>query len=111
MRAMSLAHLGNRELIDVTRSIAANDRVVTADLIWHLAEIDARKLYFEWACASMVVFCVRELRMSEDVAYKRIGVARVARDFPEVIDALADGRLGLTGVSMLRSYLTPGNAR
>ena len=44
------------------------------------------------------------------MAYKRIRVARTARQFPAIHDMLADGRLHLTAVVLLAPYLTPENA-
>jgi 5-methylcytosine-specific restriction endonuclease McrA len=58
----------------------------------------------------MFEYCVREVHFSEDVAYKRIQVARAARLFPSIYDLLADGRLHLTAVVLLAPRLTPENA-
>jgi hypothetical protein len=48
--------------------------------------------------------------MSEDTAYKRIQVARAAREFPVIFEAVADGRLNLSIVLLLRPKLTAGTA-
>src|SRR5204862_3325770 len=40
---------------------------------------------------------------------KRIRAARVARDFPVIFSAVADGRLHLSAVVLLASKLTPEN--
>src|SRR6266487_4378122 len=58
----------------------------------------------------MFAYCVHELRLSEDAAYKRIQAARVARRFPVLFEALAEGRLHLGAVGLLAPYLTPENA-
>jgi len=58
----------------------------------------------------MFAYCVQELHLSEDEAYKRIRVARAARRFPAIFDALAEGRLQLTAVVMLAPHLAPENA-
>ena len=58
----------------------------------------------------MFAWCVEELHLSEDAAFKRIRAARVARQFPAVFTLLADGRLHLSAVGMLGPYLTPENA-
>ena len=47
---------------------------------------------------------------SEDSAYKRTQAARTARQFPAIFDAVAKGRLHLTGVNLLAPHLTPENA-
>jgi 5-methylcytosine-specific restriction endonuclease McrA len=58
----------------------------------------------------MVAYCVGELRLSEAAAFKRINAARVARQFPAIFEALADGRLHVSGVLMLAPKLTEDNA-
>ncbi len=59
---------------------------------------------------SMFAYCVEELRLSEDAAYKRILAARAARRFPQLFELLATGRLHLTAVRLLAPHLTPENA-
>jgi 5-methylcytosine-specific restriction endonuclease McrA len=44
--------------------------------------------------------------MSEDKAVRRIEVARVVLEFPEVLEYLADGRLSVTTACVLASHLT-----
>src|SRR5439155_7925267 len=58
----------------------------------------------------MFAYCVHELNQSEDSAYRRIAAARVARQFPGVFDAVAEGRLSLTAIGQLARYLRPENA-
>jgi hypothetical protein len=50
------------------------------------------------------------LHFSEDAAYRRIRVARLARQFPAIHDRLADGRRHVTALTLLAPYLTPENA-
>src|SRR5204863_3843193 len=72
--------------------------------------VDARRLYLRRACSSMHIYCTRELHLSDDAAYKRIQVARLARRLPILFTALADGRLHLCAALLLAQYLTPENA-
>jgi 5-methylcytosine-specific restriction endonuclease McrA len=53
----------------------------------------------------MFTYCVGELHLSEDAAYKRIQVARLARRHPAVLAALAEGRVHLTGLNLLAVYI------
>src|SRR6266487_1350387 len=110
MRAYSLSHLSDPELLRRLASLVAQDRVTTATLLAHLAEVDARRLYLPAAYPSMYAYCVHELHLSEDAACKRIQAARVARQFPVLFQALADGRLHLTAVGLLAPHLTRENA-
>jgi hypothetical protein len=54
----------------------------------------------------MFDYCVKELRFSESVAYKRIRVARVARNFPSVAKAIARGELHLSAASLIAPHLS-----
>src|SRR5207247_290864 len=73
-------------------------------------EVDERRLYLPAAYPSIYSYCVGELRLCEQAAFKRIRAARTARRFPAIFPALAEGRLHLSGVVMLTPYLTPENA-
>ena len=110
MCTYSLSHLSDGALLRDLAALVAQDRSTTARLLAHIAECDARRLYLPAAYPSMFAYCVHELRLSEDAAYKRIQAARVARQFPVIFEALADGRLHLTAVGLLAPYLTPENA-
>jgi hypothetical protein len=110
MKSYALTHLADATLLRELASLVAQDRATTAALLAHLAEVDARKLYLPAACSSMFTYCVRELHMSEDMAFKRITVARTARRYPTIFESLADGRLNLTGVLLLTPHLRPDNA-
>ena len=79
------------------------------ELIAHIAEFDARKLFLPAAYGSMLTYCMGELGLSEDAAKKRIQVARASRDYPAILDALAEGRVHLAGLRLLAPRLTPEN--
>jgi hypothetical protein len=110
MSKYSLSHVSDAALLRDLAALVTRDRATTAELLAHIAEVDARKLYRPAAHPSMFSYCVGELRLSEDVAYKRIQAARAAREFPGIFGAAADGRLHLTAVVMLAPHLTRGNA-
>ncbi len=109
MHSQSVSHLPDHVLLRALKELVVQDRETTARLLVHLAEVERRKLYREAACSSMHVYCVRELHMSDDMAYKRIRVARAARRYPALLPSIADGRLHLTAVVLLAPLLTPAN--
>ena len=109
MKSYSLLHLDDHVLLRDLATLVSQDRATTAALLAHIAEVDERKLYRSAAYPSMYLYCVRELRMSEETAFRRIRVARTARRFPFIFSALADGRLNLTAVLLVTPYLTQGN--
>jgi hypothetical protein len=85
--------------------LVARGRRNDAELVWHLAEVDARKLYLREACPSMYVYATSRLHLSEAEAYLRITVARISRRFPVVLGMLADGRLHLSAIAKLSPHL------
>lgn len=108
---LCLQQLSNAALFVSTRRVVAAERAVTADLLLHLGEIDARRLYLDHAYPSLFAFCVGELGFSEDVAFNRIQVARLARRFPEVVEALRNGRVHLAGLRLLAPVMNDDNHR
>src|SRR5688572_7379406 len=110
MRDYSLTHLSDTILIRDLHTLIVQERDTSAAVLPHLAEVDARKLYVPVGYSSMHGYCVEELRLSEDAAYKRIQAARAAREFPILFTELAEGRLHLTAVCLLAPHLTPQNA-
>ena len=109
MPSYTLSHLSDQSLLRELRSLVSQDRTTTAMLVAHLGEVDSRRLYAPAGYPSMYEYCLRELRFSEQTAFKRIRVARVARQFPVVYGMLADGRLNLSAIVMLTGYLTSEN--
>jgi hypothetical protein len=85
------------------------DRRLTAELVVHLGEVDARKLYEVRSYHSMFDYCMSALHMSEAEAYLRIQAARIGRRFPLVIERLRVGALHLSGIKLLTPLLTEDN--
>ncbi len=109
MNESQIASMANDELLLATQELARRSCEVEADLLLHLAEIDDRHLYLGRSCPSMYEFCIRELGFSEGAAYNRIFVARAARRFPALVDALRSGRVHLSGLRLLAPHLTTEN--
>src|SRR5438477_7434759 len=110
MQSFSLSHLSDGDLdLATERSVGR----VGTEIAWHLAHIaesDARRRYLPKGYASMSAYCIQHLGLTEDVALKHIQAARVAHRFPAVFEALADGRLHVSGVCELARWLTSENA-
>jgi hypothetical protein len=107
--AAALRSLSDDELLRRVVDLTSRSRRVEADLVAHLAEVDARRLYARFAHPSMFAYCTEALHLSEAEAYLRIAAARASREHPVLLDMLRDGRLHLTAISLLASHLTPGN--
>ncbi len=106
----ALSTVTDGELVAGLKALVVKERGLSAAMLEHLGEVDARKLYLPAACSSMVKWCVKVLGMAEQVAYKRIRAARVARRFSVVLEAVAEGRLNLSAVVLIAPALTEENA-
>jgi hypothetical protein len=103
--------LSDSELLTNTRALVGRSNQVFAAMLAHLGEVEARGLHRTRACSSLYAYCIYELRLSEDAAVRRVTAARLARKFPELLEAVASGELHLTGLLMLGPHLTRENLR
>jgi hypothetical protein len=110
MPEYTLSRVSDAVLLRDLTALVAKDRLTTSRILAHIAEVDARRLYAPAGYPSMYAFCVEELRLSEDAAYKRIRASRAARRFPALFVAVAEGRLHLAAVCILAPHLTTKNA-
>jgi hypothetical protein len=103
------AHLSDDELRAKVKLLAQQSRDATVELIAHLAELAARRLYCSEGPGSLFRYCTEILRFSEAAACNRIKTARAARKFPVILDLLADGSVNPTTIRLLAPHLTPDN--
>src|SRR5687768_6806159 len=87
-----LSDIADDVLLSNTKALVKCGQSVTAELLLHLGEVDARRLYLGLAFPSLFAWCVGALGFSEDSAYHHIGVARLARRLPAVLDFLRPQR-------------------
>ena len=104
-----LAQLTDDELLANTRRLVGKTNQLLAALLVHLAEVEARGAHRKRRCASLYTYCIYELRFSEDAAARRSAAARLVKQFPALLEAIADGELHLTGLLMIGPHLTPEN--
>jgi hypothetical protein len=109
--ACDLRHLSDDELVAAVNRLAKRRRVLTCELVAHIAEMDERKLYREHACSSMFVYVTDRLHLSEASAYKHINVGRMARGFPVVFEMLAAGETHLSNMVLLAPHINEDNHR
>ena len=110
MNTYSFTHDSARVLLHDLKVGVGRESAEMAGVLARIAEVDARRLYVPEGYPSMYAYCVGELGYTEQAALKRIKAGRVARRFPAIFVALAEGRLHLSGVLMLGPYLTEETA-
>ena len=103
-RQASLKALSNQDLLSQTKSLVQKEREAHIQVLRHLREIEARKLYFSQGFSSLFDYAVRELGYSEGAAFRRIKAMRLCRDLPEAEERLQSGRLSLSSASQLQNF-------
>lgn len=94
----------NHLLMMIDRS-ARGERERMPDFLACLGELDRRKLAEKRGYSSTFDYCIRRLGLSEDEACRRIQAARATVCRPQLLPALAEGRLTLTAVSRLAPHV------
>ena len=93
-------------MLDRLRELAARERAATADFMACLAEADRRP---DAICgegySTLFDFCVRDLKLAESTAYKRVRAARLVRARPEILSLLADGSINVSILCLIEPWL------
>ena len=106
----SFSELSDDALLRRLTELLTKSRRVEAELVAHIGEVEARRLYASKA-SSMFVYSTEVLNLSEHEAYLRITVARASRNHPILLKMRADGRLHLSGIAKLSPLLTETKPR
>jgi len=111
MNILTLASgLSDHDLLARLGVLAGKERETTAELVAHLAALDARpSVYAMLGFGSLFRYCTDVLRLSEDATCNRTKAARACRRFPLILDRLAAGTLSLTAIRLLYPHLTVEN--
>ncbi len=80
-----------------------------AEFVVELASFDQKRLWLDLGYASLFDFLHRELGLSKGAAHYRKVAAELVQKFPEVVEALREGKLCITSIVHLAKVLTPEN--
>jgi hypothetical protein len=105
------AALNDDELEAALKFHAEREKHNLAKLLAHMAEYDRRQLCAKRGHSTLFYYCLNTLGFDEGGAFRRIRAARVARQWPEVLDLIEKGRLHLTALIVLSPLLTDRNRK
>jgi hypothetical protein len=104
------AALSDGALLARIDALARSERETTTELVAHLAALEIRpSAYAARGYGTLFDYCTQALGLSEDAACNRIGAARTCRQFPIVLELLANGSITLTTIRILQPHLTAAN--
>jgi hypothetical protein len=105
MNSANIKFMTDSQLIQRTEYLVRRERKVVECIIWHLQEIQDRKLFIQMKCSSMLECLVKHFKYSETVAYSRIAALRIISEVPTVADGLRSGEINLTNLTLTQSFM------
>src|ERR671928_2080986 len=90
-----------RRLVD----LVGEERRVQAEFLVHLEEFDRRRAWAEAGFPSLWEYMLRVLHLREGATWRRMTAMRTVRRFPQLLDALREGRLCLSTLGLLAPVL------
>src|SRR5271156_4284476 len=100
----NLKALSDSTLLETTKSLVIEERKLTTSILWHLAEIERRRLYAEQGFASLFDYAVHALGYSDAAAGRRITAMRLLVEIPEAEVPLQTGELSLSTMCALQHF-------
>ena len=97
------SELGDQQLLDQIKRLAANQRCLELHILDHLDEIDRRGLALRRGFSSLFDYAVRELRFTDAAAQRRIQAMRLCRRHGWVRASLQSGELSMTSAAQLET--------
>jgi hypothetical protein len=101
---VNLKHLSDQNLHLTLVDLARRERALLAQILWHLKEVDRRKLYCDHKCSSLFDYCVKGLGYSEGQASRRVSAARLLKELPEIVENISAGELNLTHLNQAKNF-------
>jgi 5-methylcytosine-specific restriction endonuclease McrA len=108
---LALACVPSSALTARLYDLRLQERALLVEFLEYLAEVERRELHVTAGYTSVFTFLVGFLGYSNATAYRRSHAARLLARFPAIRAYLADGRLGLTTLVLLREVLDEASHR
>ncbi len=102
---MDLSKISNTEILHRLERLAPTERKITHLILWHIAEVETRKLFIDVGFASTKEYLIRKLKYSEGSAARRLEGARLLIKIPEAAEKIETGVLNLSQVLQVQKCL------
>lgn len=96
---MNLNHLTDEQLHQSTKDSVQKEREILTVVLYHLKEVDRRRLYSAYRYKSLYEYAEKELKYPGDQAYRRIAAMKLLKELPELETKITNGNLTLTHLS------------
>jgi 5-methylcytosine-specific restriction endonuclease McrA len=106
---MNLKHLTDGQLQLDIKNLVQNERSLLTQILYHLKEIEARKLFSSFGYSSLFEYACQELKYSSDQAFRRIQAMRLLKEIPEAAQKIDSGELSLSNINQAQKYFKQAN--
>jgi 5-methylcytosine-specific restriction endonuclease McrA len=79
------------------------------EVLWHLKEVDRRKMYSDHKCGSLFEYSCKVLKYSEGQASRRVSACRLLRELPELARPIEKGEINLTQLNQVKQFFADEN--
>ena len=102
---MNLKSLSDSALLSKVELLVNKERRVSVEILWHLREIEKRQLFAKRGYSSLWEYATQALGYSAGAASRRLQSMRLLQDLPEVEPAIQSGKVSLSTVSALQTFI------
>ncbi len=101
---MTIQNLSDAVLLSQTKALVREETRLTTEILHHLREIEARKIFCALGFSSLFEYATRELAYSESAAQLRIDSMRLLRELPHVDKQIQKGELTLSVLTQAQKH-------
>lgn len=101
---MNFKTYSNEDVLKRTEVSSRGELVGTTVFLWHLREVEERKLFAALGYSSLFEFVVKKLGRSPGAAWRRVNAMRVMKEIPEVEKMIQDCTVSLSTLSSVQSF-------
>lgn len=101
---MNLRHLTDHQLKLDTQNLVQSERALLTQILYHLKEINSRKLYSDYGYKSLFEYACKELKYSSDQTFRRIEAMKLLTELPELANKIDSGELSLSNINQAQKH-------
>jgi 5-methylcytosine-specific restriction endonuclease McrA len=103
---VDLSNVLDDVLLERTFKYARSERKITHIVLWHINEVERRRLYAQLGYSSIFKYISQHLHYGEKAAYERMHASRLLGKMPELAKKMEAGTLNLTQVVQVQSCIS-----
>jgi hypothetical protein len=104
VNSSNLKNISDQNLLNKTRGLVREESRIITEILHHLREIEARKLFASLGYCSLFEYAVKDLGYCEASAQRRIASMRLIKELPKIEEKIKNGELSLSVVAQAQTY-------